>query len=232
MISFKGILKYSIYLFIAGWMFFLGIMVGRGNSPVTFDTRKFQERLETIAGEFGKNKEQREKVELKFYDALEKPVPEEEVVTQKTSGEIVPGRVDDGPADAAVKTSLKKQTYDKAAAAAVLAEKKEKASAPAKKTAVKKDTVKKEKAAAPAPGKYTLQVAAYKDFKDAVTRMAQLEKKGFKSYRVRAEKDGVTWYRVRTGSFAAYDEARAYKEKLKKAKIDSIILKKADNENN
>ncbi|MCK5836987.1 MAG: hypothetical protein KAH09_06940 [Desulfobacula sp.] len=49
MISFKRILKYLIYTFIAGWMFLLGIMVGRGTSPVTFDTQKFQKRLEAIA---------------------------------------------------------------------------------------------------------------------------------------------------------------------------------------
>ena len=57
-------------------MFFLGIMVGRGTSPVTFDTQKFQKRLETIASEFGEKKDTPEKVDLKFYDVLDQPAPE------------------------------------------------------------------------------------------------------------------------------------------------------------
>lgn len=70
----KGTLRYAITVFIAGWMFFLGIMVGRGNSPVTFDTRGFQERLATIAREYGKASPAGEKIELQIYDTLDEPV--------------------------------------------------------------------------------------------------------------------------------------------------------------
>ncbi|MCP4720035.1 MAG: SPOR domain-containing protein, partial [Desulfobacteraceae bacterium] len=76
------------------------------------------------------------------------------------------------------------------------------------------------------PGMYTIQVAAYKSFADAVTQMAILEKKGFASYRTLGKKQGVTWYRVRVGSFSTRDEANLYLGKLKQAKIDAMIIKK------
>ncbi|MBU2430462.1 MAG: hypothetical protein KKH99_07195, partial [Proteobacteria bacterium] len=107
MVSFTGILKYSIYVFIAGWMFFLGIMVGRGNSPVTFDTHKFQDRLQTIASQFGHENEEPKKIELKFYDALEKPSVEGPEAKQ--TSEIIPEKSSDiTRGEGQAKTSLKK----------------------------------------------------------------------------------------------------------------------------
>jgi cell division protein FtsN len=79
-------------------------------------------------------------------------------------------------------------------------------------------------------GKYTIQVAAYQKFTDAVTHMADLERKGFAAYRIKAKKDGITWYRVRIGSFAGYEAAKKYMEKLNKAKIRAMIIKREPNE--
>jgi len=50
MLSSKGILKALVFILIAGWMFLLGVMVGRESSPVKFDTAEFQKRLGVIAG--------------------------------------------------------------------------------------------------------------------------------------------------------------------------------------
>ncbi len=241
MISFKGILKYTIYTFIAAWMFLLGIMVGRGTSPVKFDTQKFQKRLETIASEFGEKKDTQEKIDLKFYKVLHQPVPEEASASKKAGLEIIPKKEKRPEADAIpTKISKKKQTFKKTAA-------KDSTAVPAKETVKtnhkkssgtisKSETLKKKSSTEQpaqtqaAKGRYTLQVAAYKAFKDAVTQMALLEKKGISSYREKGEKDGVTWYRIRTGSFGTYDEAKKYKEKLKKMKINSLIIKKDSNE--
>ena len=60
--------------------------------------------------------------------------------------------------------------------------------------------------------------------------MAILEKKGISSYRVKGYKNGVAWYRVRSGSFANFDEATEFKKELDKIKINSMIIKKDDNE--
>ena len=56
--------------------------------------------------------------------------------------------------------------------------------------------------------------------------MADLDEKGFSSYRTKGEKDGTIWYRVRTGDFSTYEEARKFKLKLDKAMIKAIIIKR------
>lgn len=213
--SFKGILKYLIYACIAGWMFLLGIMVGRGNSPVSFDTQKFQKRLETIAHEFGGEKGDQKKIDLKFYDVLDHPAQVEGVVPEKKPLEILPRKEKRHTGGTLpVKTSLKKQTFQK------------KIRSQPEKIVENKTSLQPEKIVNKKQGLYTVQIAAYKAFKDAIAQMAILEKKQFASYRVKGEKNGVTWYRVRSGSFVTYEEARKFKEKLDKAGINSMIIKR------
>jgi cell division protein FtsN len=255
MISFKGSVKYLIYLFIAAWMFLLGIMVGRGSSPITFDTLKFQKRLETIANEFGDKKVAKKKIELKFYEVLDNPVAEEGSQSKEKFLEIIPKRevqeraiskrtINANTDTIPVKTSRKRLTFkqvennEKPIIKSIIKVKSKSEVKVLKSAQIKKlqPVLKKSKSSEPLPeklskqipvkkpGKYTIQIAAYKDFKDAVTHMSALEKKGFTAYRVKGEKDGVVWYRVRTGSFASYGEANLFKEKLDKAKIKSMIL--------
>ena len=265
MMSLKGLLKYLIYIFLAGWMFLLGIMVGRGTSPVKFDTGKFQERLEAIAREHGSKKSKTpEKPDLEYYSVLNHPIPTEgnpdasrknsQRLNQglRASGEIIPKKEPPKPArkqsgsepSDEIKTSLKKATYKKTAPSGkkvssgspVSSKKKTarkqeaavKEKKPAVKVQKKADASKQKKADDGKAGKgiYTIQVAAYKDLKDAVIEMTRLEKKGFRSYRIETVINGVTWYRVRTGSFATYEQAKAVNDKLKKARIKSIITKK------
>ncbi len=254
----RGIIKYGLYFFIAAWMFALGVMVGRGSSPVTFDTESFQDRLETIAREFGENETPEEKVDLKFYDALNSPVRHEVSGRKERSGEIVPKREVFSPeailnretaGTVPVKTSKKSATFNRAAVSVVKKKakpvaaprksdpaiadqpktKKALATIPKQKTVSVtkgKTAVKETKAVTSQVGRYTIQVAAYKAFKDAVTQMAILEKKGFDAYRVKGTKDGMVWYRVRTGAFKDYQAAAAQLKKLKQAKIDGMIIKK------
>ncbi|MFA5906287.1 MAG: hypothetical protein WC836_20330, partial [Desulfobacula sp.] len=77
MMSFKGIRKYLVYACIAGWMFFLGILVGRGTSPVTFDTNEFSKKLEEMANIPDRKKEVSKKVDLKFYEDLDNHTTQE-----------------------------------------------------------------------------------------------------------------------------------------------------------
>ena len=153
-----------------------------------------------------------------------------EIIPKKETGRLViqVPRMEGVP----VKTSRKAATLNKAAAGKPLFEDKGSAKPPAK-ASLAKILVKKEKqgpatdaAALAAQGRYTIQVAAYKSFTDAVTQMALLEKKGFASYRTLGKKKGVTWYRVRVGSFATRKAASLYAEKLKHAKIEAMIIKK------
>ena len=73
--SFKGVFKYGALLLVISVMFVMGVLVGRGTSPVSFDTRKFQKRLADIADKYDEQNPEPEKVELEFYDALDDPVP-------------------------------------------------------------------------------------------------------------------------------------------------------------
>ncbi|MCG8683987.1 MAG: SPOR domain-containing protein [Desulfobacterales bacterium] len=251
-------------------MFFLGVLVGRGNSPITFDTRGFQDRLAQIAQEFGDRESEKENLDLKFYDVLDDPVQHqvkgrskkgEEILPKPESHSAVPiSRVakasqDDIP----VKVGKKQTTYNKVGgtqkkevqaalpkAKPVVAteikktkpEKVKVRKTAAKQTSSVPETSKSKPKVQPAPkespkkskvaakGQYTIQVAAYKDFKDAVSQMASLEKKGIEAYRVRGEKGGATWYRVRTGVFKDYKSAQARLEELKQAKVGGMIIKK------
>ena len=278
MLLFKGGVRGAVYFFIGGWMFFLGILVGRGTSPVTFDTKPFHERLETIL-QHGKTDGPEEKMDLQFYDALNRPVRQEvsgkknnpnEIIPKKEAGPLltrslvaqvipvktsmktatlnkralsVPGRLETGGKASGTAKATKGKIQDpkvRAQQEVVVKDKKavsedilrkvprkkvtgkkipkgEKSSVKIKESPVEKDVVK---------GVYTIQVAAYNAFADAVTRMALLEKKGFASYRALGKNGGVTWYRVRVGSFTTRDAASRYLGKLKEAKIDGMIIKK------
>lgn len=252
---FKGLLKYSFIFFVAGWMFFLGILVGRGTSPVTFDTGDFQERLETIAENFASKQKTPEKIELKFYDVLDRPDTESVLISNKESRKSMTGgkkkantsqktqpvkvkeslptakeipksipKKDQPETDLPLKLSLKKQTLKESSVQAA----RKQSHSPQKKTG--QNTVPEKEPGEPGkntPSKkqYTLQIAAFRDFKDAVSHMAALEKKGVSSYRVKAQKDGKTWYRVRAGTFETIAEAKKLKKKLEQVKIKAMIIK-------
>ncbi len=226
----RGVLKYSLYVFIAAWMFVLGIMVGRGNSPVKFDTQKFQKRLETIAQDFGAQKKVPEKINLKFYDVLDRTEIEEVVIfdNKPVKGdreEIFPQKEVLTQESIPLKTSKKKQTFKNKTVKVTQKIRSEiKQSLQDKTSSKAKNSNKDKNIIIPVKGKYTVQIAAYKDFKDAVSQGAILQKKGFSSYRVKGQKDGKTWYRVRSGSFANFDEAKKFKKKLDRLKINSLII--------
>ena len=235
--SFNGVLKYIVYGFIGGWLFLLGVMAGRGTAPVTFDTRNFQERLKTIVDEYVDSKapaDPDEKMALRYYDALSEEQGIEEMVipVPKEDPEEAPGFVGEpetavsstpaGEAENAdvtgeipVKTGKKAATFNRVVAA--------------KQT----DTLQPEKNPETSdeklydtgsPGRYTIQVAAFKSFRDAVTQMAELEKKGFTANRTTKELDGIIWYRVRVGEFTSRDMAARYLEKLNQAGINGMII--------
>jgi len=72
-------------------MFGLGIVVGRGSSPVLFETRPFQERLGQMVRALAARIPEKEKVDLKFYDVLNEPVYHPVKGKTADSGEITPG---------------------------------------------------------------------------------------------------------------------------------------------
>ena len=235
--SFNGVLKYIVYGFIGGWLFLLGVMAGRGTAPVTYDTRSFQERLKTIVDAYVDPKtptDPDEKMALRYYNALSEeqgieemvipvprddpeettePVGEQETAVSKTSADET--EETDATGDIPVKTGKKAATFNRAVAA-----KQMDTLQPEKDPAASGETFE----STGSPGRYTIQVAAFKSFRDAVTQMAELEKKGFTADRTTKELDGITWYRVRVGEFTSRDMAARYLDKLNQAGINGMII--------
>lgn len=171
--------------------------MGRETSPVKFDTQRFQKKLAAIAGQIDNDKVRQKKIELKFYDVLEQPEP-------VATAEPAPGTdraLNPGNRLIPVKTSMKKKTYKKQAHPVAVAQAEDK--------------------------NYTIQVAAYRNVKDAEIQMGMLEKRGFTGYKVKGMKKGVVWYRVRFGAFKTFGAAAEMQKKLEKAGImDTRIIKK------
>ncbi|WP_245569090.1 SPOR domain-containing protein [Desulfobacter curvatus] len=65
--------------------------MGRGSSPVLFETRPFQERLGQMVSDLAAKLPEKGKVDLKFYDVLDEPVYYPVKGKTDDAGEITPG---------------------------------------------------------------------------------------------------------------------------------------------
>ena len=236
--SFKKGIIYLILFFIVIWMFILGIFVGRGNAPVKFDTRKFQKRLANISGKYKEEHKSTEETDIHFYEVLQKPMPAADNLSnnQKT---VTPMPVEP--------TKIEKKSNEKD-------EDNESKAEPNKKIALKVSqksmtkakyaALKKEKSAhknsgfsKPIPvsekvsrdtdkgGKYTIQIAAFRDVNGAIEKISLLKAKGHSGYKTLGKVQDKIWHRVRVGHFSNTEIARQYLRKLKKDNINGIIIR-------
>lgn len=250
-------------------MFGLGVFVGRGTSPVLFETRPFQERLGRMVWQFSAKVPEKKKVDLKFYDVLDDPeyhrakgqtddlgeitpAPEagKSLSIQSTSDKKLPvekipvkrskkqvswhkavqdndaGSTTAAPQRVPVKTEpkvVKKKSVGK------LVQKRLKSKPqPVKKTETASEKTRSvtKKTTIATNGSYTIQVASYKNLKDALAQIIFLDKKGISSYKVSVKINGDTWYRVRTGSFADSRAAGYELTKLGDSGVNGMIIKK------
>jgi cell division protein FtsN len=81
----------------------------------------------------------------------------------------------------------------------------------------------------PAPGDvntgYYLQVGAYKTQQDAEQQRARLGFQGFESKVTQRDAGGVTYYRVRIGPFAKFDEMNTARQRLSDAGVDTAVIR-------
>ncbi len=231
----KGMIYLTLF-FIIAWMFILGIFVGRGSAPVKFDTRKFQKKLANIAGEYEENHKNSEETDIKFYEALQKPMPEaknfsnnqgsQEIVSDKSANEEKEFVA--GPTNSETKTQIAFKQSQKS-----LTKGKYSASKSNKATYELKETVKpgkpastpKRKVDKKAKGKYTIQIAAFQDISGAIQKISSLKAKGYKGYKTKGKVQDQIWHRVRVGHFSDTEVARKYLRKLKQDNINGIIIK-------
>jgi len=218
----------GVLLFVMGWMFILGILVGRGTAPVLLKAHALEQELRDLKAAM--LREQREEIEtrvnpddasateLDFYEALKKPP----APTAR--------RIADAP------KPVKKQ-------APVLAEKKpvaptsiperkaEKAALPptvppvAAKPAAAPKTVSPAATAPAQKERFTIQVGAFRDAASADGMVDRLRGKGYPAYHLRTELPGKgVWYRVRVGAFVVREGAETMLTRLKGDRVEGMVV--------
>lgn len=219
-ISRKGLFIWTgLVIFIAGWMFILGILVGRGAAPVNLELGKLEQELADLKAKMFQQEQAQldaqssgkgsKSPELGFYEAL------------KSSKKAEPFKT-------LPQASIQPEPVPKP-------QQKATASKPKPKPVVKPKPAPKPKPAAPPrpdtrkavqKGAYAIQVAASKDSKSAERLVNKLRSKGYKAYQIRTEVAGKgVWYRVRVGSYKDQSAAGKVLAKLKAGRYDGMIVR-------
>ena len=208
----KGLILWiGLTLFVSAWMFVLGILVGREMVPVKFDIEKLQNELATLKEAVIKKELDQYKIEsstdesktkMGFYETLKKTGDE-----ARLKNDIISRQKESEPKKTA---SLQKKKM------------------PTQET-VRVPKVKSldSKKASQNNNKFTIQVASLKDSKIADKLVGRLKKGGYSAYRSIGKIPGKgIWYRVRVGSFNSRSEADPTLNRLKKEKIDAIVVQR------
>jgi cell division septation protein DedD len=224
-ISRKGLLIWIVLVvFVAIWMFVLGVMVGRGMAPVNLEAGKLEQELAELKARMLQEKQETEgaaaagktdeKPQLEFYEALKnpdkqtafKPVkPAEPVKRKPAAAEPAARAASPRPAATASPTPVPKPAAQPAS--------KPKTDAGSKSAPVS------------TPGLFAVQVASVQDIKGAEKMVARLRAKGYPAYQVRSEVAGKgTWFRVRVGGFEDREKAAGMLQKLKNDKFGGMVV--------
>jgi cell division septation protein DedD len=211
-LSRKAIAGWVVVVFIiSAWMFGLGVMVGRGTAPVSFDVDQLKRTLESLqrsgqqahrSGSRPEPTEMKNKTDLGFYESLPKNREDTDL----------PG-ISQAPAAARQEPGARKPPEAPGAA------KVEKpASAPAPPPAP----------SSAASGKpFTVQVSAVKSEEEARHLLDKLRQRGYAAYiEPIAIPDKGTWFRVRMGEFPSKEFARSTMDRLQKDGFKPDIVPK------
>ena len=208
----------TLLVFVSAWMFFLGILVGRGTVPLPHDPDKLQKKLAELKEADVKAKMSRVKIntdaektqkELGFYEAL-KESKNDTVIKKKKPPRIA----DKKPKQPLKKAPTVRAKKPKTPVKATPESKKTRSSAPADKSA------KVEKNLA-------IQVGSFRNSKDAERLVRTLVEKGYPAFKTMgAVPDKGIWYRVRIGYFGTRAEAWETMKRLKKAGYGGFMVTK------
>jgi cell division protein FtsN len=206
---------FLLLIFVSGWMFFLGVLVGRGTVPVRFDIDKLQKELSALKEadikkqlsrvEIGSDSAKVKK-DLGFYEALK---------DTKDAGKKYDSRKSDktsgrSPSSSKPVSKIKKKVSQSNTSQNLASRK--------PKTAALDKRIESEK-------NLTIQAASFKDPKDADKMVAELKKKGFPAYRIiGVVPDKGVWYRVRIGYYGSTTEAAAMINRLQKEGLKPYLV--------
>ena len=213
--------------FVCAWMFVIGVLVGRGTAPVSFDIAGIQNKLEASREDL-KNKEQlqtqgksglvKDKTKLDFYEALRDNREDTQIGKKKPSPSIkkkLESSPDKKPPAKKTREAEKRVT--------------QKVETPGKGSVKpsQKLPIASISKTRPYVKAYTIQAASVKNALDADRLVAKLKKKGFESYRAIGKVPGKgIWYRVRVGEYKSKASAQSTLNKLKKAGLKPIVVEK------
>jgi cell division septation protein DedD len=207
----KAVIGWLVAIFIAcGWMFALGVLVGRDQAPIEFDVDALEKKIhqlrqkESAAGSGGSGKKSsatRDKNELDFYEAL--PENREDVrIPKKTPPEKTAGTVrPSGKTAGSVSTAAAKPPPEA------------------------KDRPRITVAEVP-KGAYTIQAASVKSKPDADRLVNKLIRRGYPAYLLTSRIEGKgTWHRVRIGAYPTSDAAKPVLTELRRTGMKPILVK-------
>lgn len=210
-LSRKAIAGWAVVVFvISAWMFGMGVMVGRGTAPVSFDIDQLKRTLESVqksaqqapkSGSRPEAAEMKSKTDLGFYDSLPKNREDAEMpnLPKPPPAPAKPEPPAQKPAEPTVPPKAEKP-------------------APAPPPAP----------ASAAPDKpLTVQIAAVKSEEEARRLLEKLRQRGYAAYvEPIAIPDKGTWYRVRMGEFPSKEFARSTVDRLQKDGFKPDIVPK------
>lgn len=209
----RGVALWIGLLFIASaWMFFLGIVVGRGTAPVKFDIENLKKELAELKEKVMRQELKRYKIHpedgqnregLDFHEALKNPTDETGLLMDpKHKSSIQWG---DKPELQDRRTPDPKKTDE------TLAPPTDKPGASVPQASEKKW--------------YAIQVLSVKDSKAADKIVLDLKKKGYSAYKKSGSVGGKgVYHRVRVGNFADKTSAEATLDRLRKEKYKPLLI--------
>jgi len=216
---FKQFGKWILAFFYSVWIFVLGILVGREAVPVKFDMKDIRKELAALKASVMREEERRSDIDQKFFH--EKP-PEfnfhEELkntrpdiglkvtIAEQPANSASASGDEAGPASQQTPLKSKKEDSLEKTGAAEMSEKPES----------------DKSGGTDEPGNsITIQIASFKDLKDAERMVSELREKGYgNTYMAVGEiAEKGTFYRVRAGFFKTRDEGRAMLNGLKKENL-------------
>ncbi|CAB1085590.1 hypothetical protein D1AOALGA4SA_13077 [Olavius algarvensis Delta 1 endosymbiont] len=223
-----------VIFFVCGWMFGIGVLVGRGTSPLKIDVNVLQKKLQSARDKLLKKEQEasrrrsdstKDKPELGFDEVLKRN--EDEAAAFKVpSPVLIKPPVDPTPPKTVAKPKKKSKKR--------LTKTRKKITEPITAPDTEPAEISKPQPAAPAArvqtaGKpYTVQVASFKAARDADKLVAELKQKGFSAaYRAIGKVPGKgIWYRVRVGEFINQAEARKMLANLRKKGLKPVLVEK------
>ncbi len=208
----KGFFLGLCLLFLlSGWMFVLGVLVGRGTAPMNFDIQTLQKELLALKESMVKQEKQAmetdsaktgAKSSFEFYEALKKKEKDEKI--QIIEKEALP------------------KTPSKALSASPLTSQKR-----VSKLEVTQTEKKTLPGVKPSPsGPLAVQVASTKDAASAEELVKKLTKLGYAGFSTMAEiPNRGTWYRVKVGPYRTKAEAEQMRRELTKDNFKGIVVR-------